>query len=57
MTFTRYVIDSIHENTDGTYERVETIRHTPEGVENYLSGLGDDPTCVTVGVSEETWEE
>ena len=54
--YTRYIIDSIMEKADGTYERVETTRHTAAGVEEYLDRLRDDPNCVTVGVSEETYD-
>lgn len=57
MTFTRYTIDYILEKEDGSYERVETTRATRKGMEDVLESLREDPTCVTVGVSEETWEE
>jgi len=53
MEFTRYVIDYILEKEDGTYERVETTRATRKGMEDVLKRLRDDPTCVTVGVSED----
>lgn len=56
MTYTYYIIDSIHENADGGYERVETTRNTPEGLEFVLDRLRNDPTCVTLGVSSETRE-
>lgn len=52
MEIKRYIIDSIHEGDDGTYERVQTTRHTPEGVKSVLDHLHNDPTCVTVGVLE-----
>lgn len=57
MTFTRYTIDYILEKEDGSYERVETTRATRKGMEDVLESLREDPTCVTIGVSEETWEE
>jgi hypothetical protein len=52
MEFTRYVIDYILEKEDGTYERVQTTRATLKGMEDVLKSLRDDPTCVTLGVSE-----
>jgi hypothetical protein len=56
MTCTYYIIDSVHENADGGYERVETTRNTPEGLEFVLDRLNNDPTCVTVGVLERTYD-
>jgi len=57
MTYKVYTIDYILEKEDGRYERVETTRHTPAGVEFVLDLLRDDPNCVTVGVSEKTYDE
>lgn len=55
MTMTFYVIDSTHKNTDGTYERVETTRGTPQGLEDYINRLNNDSTCVTFEVSEKKY--